>query len=85
MNTTAIDASGVAASLVKTQSSTNTSVAAGPQVGADTFLKLLVEQLKHQDPLAPQDGAQFLAQLAQFNSVEQLMSINDKLGQLLAK
>ena len=52
-------------------------------VNADTFLKLLVEQLKHQDPLAPQDGTQFVAQLAQFNSLEQLISINERLGQLV--
>jgi flagellar basal-body rod modification protein FlgD len=57
----------------------------GPKKGPDqeTFLKLLVAQLKNQDPLAPQDGAEFIAQLAQFNSVEQLISINNRLGQLL--
>lgn len=55
------------------------------QVNSDMFLRLLVEQLKHQDPLSPQDGAEFVAQLAQFNSLEQLTSINDKLGKLLAK
>jgi len=53
--------------------------------GENAFLKLLVEQLKHQDPLAPQDGAQFVAQLAQFNSLEQLISINDRLGEVLGK
>jgi flagellar basal-body rod modification protein FlgD len=52
-------------------------------VNGETFLKLLVEQLKHQDPLAPQDGTQFVAQLAQFNSLEQLISINERLGQLV--
>jgi len=41
--------------------------------------------LKHQDPLAPQDGAAFVAQLAQFNSLEQLISINDRLGEVLGK
>lgn len=51
----------------------------------DTFLKLLVTQLKHQDPLAPQDGAQFVAQLAQFNSLDQLISINSRLDQLIDK
>lgn len=58
-----------------------------PAKGADrdTFLKLLVAQLKHQDPLAPQDGAQFVAQLAQFNSLDQLISINKRLGQLLGE
>lgn len=60
---------------------------AASQKGADkdTFLKLLVAQLKNQDPLNPQDGAAFVTQLAQFNSVEQLVSINDRLGQLVNK
>lgn len=49
----------------------------------DIFMKLLVAQLKNQDPLAPQDGAQFVAQLAQFNSLDQLTQINDRLGRLL--
>lgn len=55
--------------------------------GADqeTFLKLLVAQLKNQDPLNPQDGAAFVAQLAQFNSVEQLISINKRLGKLVGE
>lgn len=51
----------------------------------DTFLTLLVAQLKNQDPLAPQDGAAFVAQLAQFNSLDQLININDQLGKLLKK
>jgi flagellar basal-body rod modification protein FlgD len=54
-------------------------------VSKDAFLKLLVEQMKHQDPLAPQDSSQFLAQLAQFNSLDQLMSINSQLALLLKK
>lgn len=51
----------------------------------ETFLKLLVAQLKNQDPLAPQDGAQFVAQLAQFSSLDQLININQQLGELLNK
>ncbi|MBS1809323.1 MAG: hypothetical protein JST84_14260 [Acidobacteria bacterium] len=47
------------------------------------FLKLLIAQMKNQDPLQPQDSTQYMAQLAQFSSLEQLTSINDKLGQLL--
>jgi flagellar basal-body rod modification protein FlgD len=54
-------------------------------VSKDAFLRLLVEQMKHQDPLAPQDSSQFLAQLAQFNSLDQLMSINSQLALLLKK
>jgi flagellar basal-body rod modification protein FlgD len=47
------------------------------------FMSLLVAQLKNQDPLAPQDSTQFVAQLAQFNSLEQLISINQRLGEVL--
>jgi flagellar basal-body rod modification protein FlgD len=46
------------------------------QVSESEFLNLLVTQLKNQDPLNPADNQQFLAQLAQFSSLEQLMSIN---------
>jgi len=49
----------------------------------DTFLKLLVAQLKHQDPLAPQDATQFVTQLAQFSSLDQLIGINERLGELI--
>src|SRR3954452_14954010 len=38
----------------------------------DMFLKLMVEQMSHQDPMNPTDGDAWLAQMAQFNSVEQL-------------
>jgi flagellar basal-body rod modification protein FlgD len=39
------------------------------------FLKLLVAQLKGQNPLDPQDGAAFVSQLAQFSSLEELINI----------
>src|SRR4051794_6812639 len=44
--------------------------AGGGQLGEQAFLKLLVTQLTNQDPLQPQDNSQFLAQLAQFSTVE---------------
>lgn len=49
------------------------------------FLKLLVEQLKHQDPLKPQDDSAFVAQLAQFSQLEQSMGINTRLDTLAAQ
>ncbi len=52
---------------------------------ANAFMTLLVAQLKNQDPLAPQDGAQFVAQLAQFNSLDQLISINTRIGDLIGR
>ena len=45
----------------------------------DTFLKLLVAQLKYQDPSNPADSTQFLAQTAQFSQVEKLGQIADML------
>ncbi len=43
------------------------------------FLQLLVAQLKEQDPLNPLDGTQFVTQLAQFSSLEQLINIRTDL------
>lgn len=47
----------------------------GNTLGKDAFLKLLVAQLKYQDPTAPTDSAQFMAQTAQFTQVEKLEEI----------
>ncbi len=49
-------------------------------LGSDKFLKLFVEQMKNQDPLEPQKNSEFLAQLAQFTSLEQLGKQTDLLS-----
>ena len=46
------------------------------QLGTDTFLKLLVAQLKYQNPMAPTDGAAMLEQTAQFTTIETLQAIS---------
>jgi flagellar basal-body rod modification protein FlgD len=51
-------------------------------IGKDAFLQLLVTQLKHQDPLDPQDNSEFLAQLAQFSSLESLQQIKEDMAAL---
>lgn len=48
----------------------------------DMFMTLLVAQLKNQDPLQPQDGTEFVAQLAQFNSLDQLIGIRNSIETL---
>lgn len=49
------------------------------ELGRDSFMSLLVSQLKNQDPLSPTSNDQMLAQLAQFSSLEQLEELNDNL------
>jgi flagellar basal-body rod modification protein FlgD len=49
------------------------------QMGRDAFLQLLTTQLAHQDPTAPQDNGEMIAQLAQFSSLEQLTQIQQTL------
>ena len=56
-----------------------------PSLNRDAFLRLLVAQLKNQDPLKPQDNSAFVAELAQFSSLEQSMGINDRLDLLAAQ
>jgi flagellar basal-body rod modification protein FlgD len=59
------------------------SLSGNKAMGRDAFLKLLVAQLKNQDPLKPQDNSAFVAELAQFSSLEQSMGVNDKLNQMM--
>lgn len=54
-------------------------------LGRDAFLKLLVAQLSHQDPLKPTDGTEFVTQLAQFSAVEQAVSQTARLDTLSAQ
>ena len=54
------------------------------QLGKDQFLQMLVAQMKNQDPLSPMDGQQMAAQLAQFSSVEQLVTLNETMSSAAA-
>lgn len=52
-------------------------------VGQNQFLEMLVAQLENQDPLNPQDSADFAAQLAQFSTVEQLIAMRTGIDELV--
>lgn len=47
-------------------------------------MKILLTQLQYQDPLKPMDNQQFMAQMAQFTSLEQTQQMNDKLSTLIS-
>ncbi len=63
-------------------SSTAAALPAGVAPTQDMFLKLLVAQIKNQNPLSPADGVQFLSQLAQFSQLEQTVGIREAIDGL---
>ena len=78
--------------MVVTSTSSATSAAATTPAAAENaqtldysaFLRLLIAQLKNQDPTKPMDSAQFMSQLAAFSSVEQAVKTNAKLDALMS-
>lgn len=66
-----IDSSLLLSNYQKSQSKTQST-----SLGKDDFLKLLMTQLQNQDPSNPMDNTQFIAQMAQFSSLEQMTNMN---------
>jgi len=56
---------------------------ASASLGLQDFLKILLTQLTYQDPLKPMDNQEFMAQMAQFTSLEQTQRLNDRVQQLV--
>ncbi|MFW2405473.1 MAG: flagellar hook assembly protein FlgD [Gammaproteobacteria bacterium] len=52
------------------------------QLGQDEFLTLMITQLQHQDPMAPMENGEFIAQMAQFSTVEGISNMSKSMGGL---
>ncbi|MFP4017452.1 MAG: flagellar hook capping FlgD N-terminal domain-containing protein [Halanaerobiales bacterium] len=63
--------------------SDNNTREANDTLGKDAFLQLLVTQMKNQDPLEPMDNQNFIAQMAQFSSLEQMQNMNQSMESFL--
>jgi flagellar basal-body rod modification protein FlgD len=76
--------SGIASNAGSTNDTSGTTAGRETKLGQDAFMRLLTTQLANQDPLKPQDNGEFIAQLAQFSSLEKLTSIETSIKELAA-
>jgi flagellar basal-body rod modification protein FlgD len=74
--------SSAASSAASTSTDLSSALGSSSTLGEQDFLTLLVAQLKNQDPLSPQDNTAFVAQLAQFSTLQATMGINTRLDTL---
>lgn len=76
--------SGISSNTPAVDTTTTTSGDRTKDLGRDAFLQLLTTQLSHQDPMKPQADTEFIAQLAQFSSLEQLQGMRSTLDSIAA-
>ncbi len=74
--------SGVSSALPYFEEESNYATEGEDKLGRDSFMKLFLAQMNHQDPLNPMDTTQFSSQLAQFSTLEQLYNVNENLDSI---
>ncbi len=62
---------------------TNVEKGPGASIGSDGFLKLLLEQMKQQDPLSPNSSQDIMMQMSSVSSLQQMVAQNEKLDEIL--
>ena len=66
------------------KSSQSTQIKDGSVLGKDDFLKLMITQLQHQNPLEPMDNTEYISQMASFSSLEQMSNLNTSFEKMAA-
>ncbi len=79
---TALTANATTGTLKASAASSNTGAATAKSISSTDFLTLLVSELKNQDPTQPTDPNAYITQLAQVNSLQQLININTGISTL---
>lgn len=79
LNTITVDGVTYNSEAYAAQKKSEESTAVKNDLDKNAFVKLLVTQLQYQDPLEPQENGEFIAQMAQFSSLEQMTNVSSKL------
>ncbi len=80
---TPVSGTGSTGNSSSAQTAKAATAAASASLDYNTFLQLLLAQLKNQDPTKPMDSTEYMSQLASFSNVEQSIKMNNKLDDLL--